>query len=119
LAFLLNLEQRLVKRHNLFVVLLSEVLHHRNSLACFALFKSGGFRTHVPADAADLVGFMVAVTRHNYGVFKFIVDSLLGLDGLGWFTGVALSFLVKSHHLFIYQLQTVVNGEVLADVVDD
>lgn len=119
LALLLNLEQWLVERHDLLVVLLAEVLDHGDGLTSLALLETGRFRAHVPTNAADLVSLVVAVTRHNYGVFELIVDSLLSLHDLRWLASVALTLLVEPHHLLIDKLQAVVDGQVLADVVDD
>lgn len=109
MALLLDLEQGLVQTHNLLVVLLAEVLHHRNCLASFTLFKARGLGAHVPPYARYLVGLVVAVACHHNSVFKFVVDSLLGLHDLGGFTSVALTLLIESHHLFIDKLQAIVN----------
>jgi hypothetical protein len=61
----------------------------------------------------------VAVASHHNGVFELIIHSLLGLHDLWWLTCVALPLLIKAHHLFIDELETVVNGKVLRDVVDN
>lgn len=101
LALLLDFKQRLIQTHNLLIILLTEVLYHRNGLASLSLLKSGCLWTHVPSDAADLISLVMTVTRHNNGVFKFIIDSFLGLDNFWGLTGVALALLVKTHHLLV------------------
>jgi len=119
LALLLDFKQGLVETHDLLVVLLAEVLHHGDGLTSFTLLKARGLRAHVPPDTRYLVGLVVAVTSHHNGVFKFVVHCLLGLKDLWWLAGVALSLLVKAHHLLIDKLEAVVNGQVFRDVVDD
>ena len=119
LTLLLDFEQGLVEGHNLFVVLLAEVLHHGYGLTGLTLLEARGLRAHVPAHAADLVGFVVTVAGHYDSVLKLVVDCFLNFNSLWWFTGVALAFLSEAHHLLIDKLETVVDREVLADVVND
>lgn len=119
LPFLFDFKQRLVQAHDLFVVLLAEILDHRNCLTCFTLFKARSFWAHVPSYTTNFVGFMVTITCHNNSMFEFIVNSLLYLDSFGWLSGIALPLLGKAHHLFIDQFEAVVDREVLADIVDD
>jgi len=52
-------------------------------------------------------------------MFEFIVNSFLNLNGFWWFSSKSLSLVRKSDHLLINQLKTVVDGKILADVVDD
>lgn len=110
LTLLLDFKQRLIKTHNLLVVLLAEVLHHGDGLASFTLLKAGGFGTHIPSDATHLVGLVMTVAGHDDRVLEFIVDGLLDLDGLWGLAGVTLALLSKAHHLFINELETVVDG---------
>jgi hypothetical protein len=119
LTLLLDFKQGLVEGHNLFVVLLAEVLHHGDGLTGLTLLEARSLRTHVPAHAADLVGFVVTVAGHHDSVLKLVVDSFLNFNSFWWFTGVALALLSEAHHLLIDKLKTVVDGEILADVVDD
>lgn len=119
MAFLLDFKKRLVKAHYLFVVLLTEILDHRNCLASFALLEPGCLWTHVPANAADFVGFVVSVASHHNCMLKLVVDCLLNLNSLGGLACEFLSFLVESEHLLVNELETVVNRQVLADVIND
>ena len=52
-------------------------------------------------------------------MFKFIINCLLNFNCLGGFSREFLSFLVKSDHLFINKLETVINRKVLTDVIDN
>lgn len=52
-------------------------------------------------------------------MFKFIVNCLLNFNCLRGFSCEFLSFLVKSDHLFINKLETVIDRKVLADVIDN
>jgi hypothetical protein len=109
LSFLLDFKQGLIEGHNLFVVLLAEVVHHRDSLAGLSLFKAARLRAHVPAHSRNLVGFVVAVACHDNGMLKFIIDSLLNFVLLRRFSSVPLSFLSETDHLLVDQLKTVVH----------
>lgn len=109
----------MVQTHDLFVILLAEVLHHRDGLAGFTLLEARSLRAHVPTHARHLVGLVVAVASHHNGVFELIVHSLLGLEDLWWLSCVALPLLVKAHHLFINELKTVVDGKVLRNIIDN
>jgi len=101
LSLLLDFKQRLIKAHNLLVVLLTEVLNHGDSLTCFTLFETGSLWTHVPTNLGYFICFVVTVAGHNYGVFKLIIDSFLNFSGLWRLSGEALAFLCEAHHLFI------------------
>ena len=52
---------------------------------------------------------MVTVAGHDDCVLEFVVDGLLDLDGLRGLAGVALALLSKAHHLFIDELEAVVD----------
>jgi len=83
------------------------------------LLKAAGLWAHIPSDSADLVGLVMAIACHNDCMFEFIVNSFLNLNGFWWFSSKSLSLVRKSDHLLINQLKTVVDGKILADVVDD
>ena len=61
----------------------------------------------------------MTVASHNDCVLEFIVDGLLDFVLLGGLSGVALALLRKADHLLVDELEAVVDGKVLADVVDD
>ena len=103
LAFLFDFEKRLVQTHNLFVVLLAEILNHRDGLACLALLKARGFWAHVPSYTANLVSLVVTITSHYDSVLEFIVDSLLHFHSFGRLACEFDTFLSESHHLLIYE----------------
>ncbi len=119
LAFLFYFKKGLVETHDLLVVLLTEVVHHRNGGSGLSLFEAAGFRAHVPADGADFVSLVVTIASHNDCVLEFIVDGLLNFVLLGGLSGVALALLRKADHLLVDELEAVVDGKVLADVVDN
>lgn len=52
-------------------------------------------------------------------MLELVVYSFLSFDGLGRLTGVTLTFLGETHHLLVDELEAVIDGEILADVVDD
>jgi len=103
----------------LLVVLLAEVVYHGNCGASFSLLEAAGFRAHVPAHCADFVGLVVAVASHNDCVLEFIVDSLLDFVLLRWLAGIALALLCEADHLLVDELEAVVDGKILANVIDD
>ena len=119
LAFLFDFKKWLVETHDLLVVLLAEVVHHGNGGSGLSLLEAAGFRAHIPANGADFVSLVVTVAGHNDCMFEFIVDCLLDFVLLGWLPGVALALLSKADHLLVDELEAVVDGKVLADVVDD
>lgn len=119
LSLLLDLKERLVERHNLLVVLLTEVLHHRNSLALFALLEAARLRAHIPAHGGYLVGLVMTVASHDDGMLELVIDCLVDLVLLGGLASEPLLFVGEAVHLFINQLQAVVNREILRDVIDD
>lgn len=98
--------------HYLLIVLLSEVLDHRDCSADFSLLKLAGRGTHVKADAANLVGLVMAVAGHDDCSLKFIVDGLLNfLDGRG-LVRVALPLFGESSGLLINKFEAIVNGQI-------
>jgi len=119
LSLLLDFKQGLIEGHNLFVVLLAEVVHHGNGLAGLSLLKATRLGTHVPAHCRNLVSLVVTVACHNDCMLELIIYSFLNLVLLGRFSGVPLSFLGETDHLLVNQLKTVVNRKILADVVND
>mmetsp|Transcript_12498 Transcript_12498/g.15983 ORF Transcript_12498/g.15983 Transcript_12498/m.15983 type:complete len:291 (-) Transcript_12498:1479-2351(-) len=119
LALLLYFKQRLAHLTDLHVVLLSEVGGHRDGGAGLTLLEIAGFRAHVEAHVADLVGLVVAVHCHDDGAFEFVNDGLLELAGLRDMVVVALTLLSEALHLIVNQLEAIINRQILADVVDD
>lgn len=119
LSFLLNFKKRLVKTHNLLVVLRSEVLNHWYCLAGFSLLKAASLWAHIPSDSAYFVRFVMAVASHDDCMFEFIINGFLNLNGFWWLSSKSLSLVCKSYHLLINQLKTVVDWKILADVIDN
>lgn len=119
LTFLFNFEKRLVQRHYLLIILLAEVLHHRNGLAGLTLLKTARFWAHVPAHCRHLVGFVVTIAGHDDGVLELVVDCLLHFVLLWDFACVALALLRKTNHLLVNQLEAVVDRKILGNVIDD
>jgi len=98
--------------HNLLVVLLSEVLDHRDCGAGFSLLELAGGGTHVEADAANLVGLVMAVAGHDDGSLEFIIDGLLYFLGRRGLVRVALPFFGESSGLLINQFKAIVDGQI-------
>lgn len=109
MALLFDFEQGLIETHNLLVVLLTEVVDHRNGGASLTLLKTAGLGTHVPSDGADLVCLVVTIAGHNDCVFELIIDGFLDFVLLWRLAGVALALLREADHLLIYQLEAVVH----------
>jgi hypothetical protein len=109
LTLLLDFKQGLIQTHDLLIVLLAEVLHHGDGLTGFPLLKAGSLGTHIPPDAAHLVGLVVTVAGHDDCVLELVVDCLLDLDSLWGLAGIALALLSKAHHLFIDEFEAVVD----------
>jgi len=101
LALLLDFKQRLVQAHDLLVVLFAEVLYHRDRGAFLALFELASLGAHVVPHATDLVGFVVAVTRHHNCAFEFVINRFLNFGVLWRFSRVALAFFLETRHLFV------------------
>lgn len=59
----------------------------------------------------------MTVASHNDGMFEFIINGFLNFIYFGRFSGKPLSFVCKSDHLLVNQLETIVDREILADVV--
>ena len=119
LPLLLNFKQRLVHLSNLHIVLLSEVAGHRDSRASFALLEVAGFRAHVEANIADLVRLVVTIHGHDDGALELVDDGFLVLLLLWLMVGESLAFHSEALHLIVNQLKTIVNRQILANVVDD
>ena len=119
LPLLLNFKQRLVHFSNLHIVLLSEVAGHRDSRASFALLEVAGFRAHVEANIADLVRLVVTIHSHDDGALELVDDGFLVLLLLWLMVGESLAFHSEALHLIVNQLKTIVNRQILANVVDD
>lgn len=119
LTLLLDFEEWLVERHDLLVILLTEVLHHGDGLALFALLEAARLRAHVPAHRGHLVRLVVAVAGHHDRMFELVVH---GFVNFVLFRGLArepLLFVCEPVHLLVDQFQAVVDGEVLGYVIDD
>ena len=112
LTLLLNFKQGLVEVHDLLVILLLEVLNHRNRRASFSLLELARGWTHVVADVGDLVGLVMTITGHHDGSFKFVVDRLLNFLVCCRPVRVALSFLDKSLRLLLDEFITIINRQV-------
>ena len=119
LALLLNFKQRLLHLTDDLIVLLLEVGSHGDGGADLTLLEIASLWAHIEAHIADLVGLVVAVTRHNDGTLKFVLNGLLDLSEARWLIRVANSLLTEALNLLIDQLQAVVNRQILADVVND
>jgi len=119
LPLLLDFEERLVHLQNLLIVLLLEVGGHGDGGAGLTLLEIARLRAHIEAHIADFVSLVVAVARHDDGTLEFVEDGLLELLRLGWVAGVAETLLSEALHLLVDQLKTVVNRQILANIVDD
>jgi hypothetical protein len=62
---------------------------------------------------------MVAIHGHDDGAFKFIDDGFLEFSSLRHVIVVALALLAEALNLIVNQLKAIVNGQILADIVDD
>lgn len=119
LTFLLDLKERLVKVHDLFIILLLEIKDHRNCCSGFALLKLACWRAHIKPYIADFIRLMVAIASHHNSSFKFVVDRLLNLVLFWLFVWVPLPLLNKSGCLLINELKTVVNWQIFWDIVNN
>ena len=61
----------------------------------------------------------MAITSHDDCVFEFVVNGFLNLNGLWCFSSESLSLVGKPDHLLINQFETIIDGKVLADVVNN
>ena len=119
MALLLNFKQRLVELFYFFVVLLFEVVDHRDCGPSVALLELAGVRVHVESNIADLVGLVVAVASHHDGSFELVHDRLLDLVGFWLLVGVSLASLVQALDLLVDQGEAVVDGKIFRDIVND
>jgi hypothetical protein len=117
LALLFDFKQWLIEVHNLNIVLLLEVQNHRNGLSDLTLFELARLGSHVVLDCTDLVGFVLTISSHDDGSFEFFVNSLGNFLICGWFSHKSLTFFFEALSLFLDELQTVINGKILGDVV--
>lgn len=62
---------------------------------------------------------MVPIASHDDSMLELVVYSFLSFDGLGRLASITLTFLGEAHHLLVDKLEAVIDGEILADVVDD
>lgn len=106
---MLDLKKWLVKVQNLLVILLPEVLDHRNCGASLSLLELTCGRTHVKTNAADLVRLVMAVAGHYDGSFEFVVDRFLYFFHCRRLVRVALSLFSEAPRLFVDQFQTVID----------
>lgn len=119
LALLFDLEEGLAHLLDLLVVLLLEVDRHGDGLAGLALLEVARLWAHVEPHIAHFVSLVVSVAGHHDGALEFVDHRFLVLLDLGRVVGVAEAFLTEAFHLFINQLEAVVNRKILADVVDN
>jgi hypothetical protein len=101
LSLLFDFKQRLVKTHNLLVVLRAEILNHRDSLPSFSLLEPTSLWAHVPTNGTNFVGFVMTVTSHDNRMFEFVVNGFLCFSNFWRLAGIALPFGCKSDHLLI------------------
>ena len=116
---MLNFKQRLVELFYFFVVLLFEVVDHRDCGPGVALLELAGVWVHVESNIADLVGLVVAVAGHHDGSFELVHDRLLDFVGFWLLVGVSLASLVQALDLLVDQGEAVVDGKIFRDIVND
>ena len=109
LALLLNFKQGLLEALDFLVVLLFEIKHHRYRGSSITLFKLARVRAHVESNIADLIGLVMAVTRHNDCTFEFVDHGFLNFGIFRLLVGKALAFLVETFNLLVNELEAVVN----------
>ena len=119
LALLLNFKQGLLEALDFLVVLLFEIKHHRYCGSSVTLLKLARIRTHVESDVADLIGLMMAVTRHNDGTFEFVDDGLVDLGVLRLLVGEARALGIETLNLFVNQLEAIIDGKIFRDIVNN
>jgi len=119
LALLFDFKQGLIEVHNLNVVLLLEVEDHGNGLTDLALLELASLWRHVPLDRAYIVGFVLAVARHDDGTLELFIDGHRNFFLIGSFSHKAHPLFFESGDLLLYEFQAVVNREVLRDVVNN
>ena len=112
-------KQGLLETLDFLVVLLLEIKHHRDCGASITLLKLARVRAHVESHVADFVRLVMAVARHDNCTFEFIDHSLLNFSIFGLLVGKALAFSVETFNLLVNELETVVDGKILRNVVDD
>lgn len=88
---------------------MTEVLHHRDGLALFALLKAARLWAHIPTHRGHLVRLMVTIARHNNGMLELVVHCFMNLMLLGGFSSKALLLVSEAVHLLINKLQAIVD----------
>ena len=119
MALLLNFKQRLVELFYFLVVLLFEIVDHRNCGPSVALLELAGVWVHVKSYIADLVRLVVAIACHHNGSLELVHDRLLNLVRLRLLVGVSLTSLVQALDLLVDQGEAVVDGKIFRDIVND
>ena len=95
------------------IILLLEVISHRNGGTGFSLLEFACLRTHVKANIGDFVSLVMSIAGHDNSSFEFVDNCLLEFNLFWRLVGVAGSSLGESIHLLVNELVTVINGEIL------
>lgn len=119
LSLLFDFKQRLVKTHNLLVILRAEILNHRDGLASLTLLEATGLWTHIPTNGTDFVGFVMTIAGHDNCMFEFVVNGFLGFSNFWRLAGITLPFCCEPDHLFINQFETIVDWKIFTDIIND
>lgn len=119
LALLFDFKERLIKVHDLNVVLLLEVQNHGNGFTDLALLELTSLRSHIPLDGGYFVGLVLSIACHDDGAFELFINCLTNLFLVRWLSHKALAFFFESLDLLLYELEAVVNRKVLGDVVNN
>jgi hypothetical protein len=61
----------------------------------------------------------MTVAGHNNRVFEFIVNGFLSFSNFRRLAGIALTFGSEPDHLLINQFETIVNGKIFTDIIND
>lgn len=85
----------------MFVVLLAEVLHHRDGLALFTLLEAARLWAHIPAHGGHLVRLVVTIARHNDSMLELIIHCLVNFVLFRGLAREALLLSLESVHLLV------------------
>ena len=104
---------------DLFVVLLLEVVGHRDCGSSLTLLELAGRWTHVKSNIGYLVGLMVSIASHDDSTFEFIHNSFVEFSSFWRLVCVTGSPLGEPIHLLVDELVTVIDRKILRYVVND
>ena len=116
---MLYFKQWLVQLFYFFVVLLFEIVDHRNCGPGVSLLELASVWVHVKSYIADFVRLMMTIASHYNSTFEFVNNGFLDFVGFRLFIGVSLTSLMQAFNLLVDQGEAIVDGKIFRDIVDD